>query len=386
MGRSIKLLLGLSCVAGLAACAPLIGDIEQTPAVKLTQRQSAPSEGCGFEGNSDFYGLGIRIGVYLQWITAYIANHFLGEAIDGNLETNTIFLLSLFIATIVTTLQGQVQSAELIVLLHLSFGFLFSILSIWGHRVRLRGLNDQKIRFPLIGSFFRLTLATAVSAYALWFWFSDRQLHTRPEACADYTFIFAKLDIAGGTRIFFEIQTSLVLAIFAILFVRELFMIVCFFVFMCFQTIIISGLAVWFGAGQSAEVREEARERRRELHAGEISEVQRKKLRGKSTILDQGISFLIILKQWYRLSIAMGWKQLNGKESAGENRPDLRFYLIPILDAWIFVVRTTFQFICLLLFKKCPQIDFVPMMEHPIWASKESRWTRFNKQLRGYYE
>jgi hypothetical protein len=386
MGRNISFLIGLGFIAGLAACAPLIREIRQQPPVELIRRQSSSIAECGFEGNPDFYGLGIRIGIYLQWITAFLANHFSEEAIDGNLETNTIFLLALFIATIVTTVKAQVHTAELTVLLHLSFGFLFSILSIWGHRVRLKGLDDKKIRFPLIGSFFRLTLSTAVSAYALWFWFSDGRLHLRPSTCADYTFFFTKLDMAGGARTFFEIQTSLVLAVFSILFVRELLMIVCFFGFMCVQTIIISGLAVWFGAGRSAEEREAGRQRRKLLKAGEISEEERKKMRGKALVLDGGPSSLVLLKQWYRLSFAMGWKQLNGKESAGENRPDLRYYLIPVLDAFIFIIRSFIQFACLLLFKRCPKVDFIPLMKHPLWASKESKWSRFNERLRLSYE
>jgi hypothetical protein len=72
---------------------------------------------------------------------------------------------------VVTTANNTVQTAELVVLLHLCFGFLFSILSIWGHRTGsgTPGVGDKKIRFPLIGSFFRLTIATALNAYGLWF-------------------------------------------------------------------------------------------------------------------------------------------------------------------------------------------------------------------------
>lgn len=34
----------------------------------------------GFEGNEDFYGLGIRAGIYLQWITSLVANNLLLES------------------------------------------------------------------------------------------------------------------------------------------------------------------------------------------------------------------------------------------------------------------------------------------------------------------
>jgi hypothetical protein len=36
---------------------------------------SPREESCpGIEGNSDLYGMGIRIGVYLQWFSAWISN------------------------------------------------------------------------------------------------------------------------------------------------------------------------------------------------------------------------------------------------------------------------------------------------------------------------
>jgi hypothetical protein len=103
--------------------------LEKILPVPLVTRQDFPS--CAIEGNSDFYGLGIRIGIYLQWVTALLANWSSTGAISGNLETNTVFLLAVLVAIIVSTVQEDVQSAELIVLLQLAFGFVFSILSIW---------------------------------------------------------------------------------------------------------------------------------------------------------------------------------------------------------------------------------------------------------------
>ena len=169
MSRAWIFLGAVSLLIGLVSCLPLFSKPGYGDGI-LIVRQTGPPPSCVFDGNPDFYGLGIRIGIYLQWIIAYLANHFLREAVDSNLETNTIFLLALFIATAVTTADNTVQTAELVVLLHLCFGFLFSILSIWGHRTGSADLGgEKKIRFPLIGSFFRLTLATAVSAYGLWF-------------------------------------------------------------------------------------------------------------------------------------------------------------------------------------------------------------------------
>jgi hypothetical protein len=381
--------LGVASLSiGLVTCLPLFNRSQNEKRV-LVAGQAGPPPSCAIEGNPDFYGLGIRIGIYLQWITAYLANHFLREAIDGNLETNTIFLLALFIATAVTTVNDTVETAELVVLLHLSFGFLFSILSIWGHRTGTADLGEKKkIRFPLIGSFFRLTLAIAVSAYGLWFWFTGRNLHQRSSPqCADYTFLFAKVDVAGGVRYFFELQSFIVLAGYSLLFMRELLMIITFFCLVSGQTMIISAFAVWFGASQTLAMRE--RERERLLMAKQLSEedqeTERKRTFGRRFVSD----ILFLLREWYRLSFAMGWKQANGKESAGENRPWLMFYLVPALDTTIFVFRTTIQFHCLLLFKWCPKIDFLPLMKHPLMrmaSDPKSRLKKFQLKIQQSYE
>lgn len=388
MAKAWVLLTVASLLIGLVACLPLFST-SQHGSKTLSPRQAAPLPSCAFDGNPDFYGLGIRTGIYLQWITAYLANHFLRQSIDTNLETNTIFLLALFIATAVTTVNDKVQTAELVVLLHLCFGFLFSILSIWGHRTGNAKLGGkEKIRFPLIGSFFRLTLASAVSAYGLWFWFTGRNLRSRTtSSCANYTFLFAKVDIAGGVRYFFELQSSVILAGYSLLFIRELLMIVIFFCLVCIQTMIISAFAVWFGSTQTLAMRE--REREQLLLAKQLSGDAEEDERKRSFSKNLFSNFLFLLKEWYTLSFAMGWKQANGKESAGENRPWLALYLIPAIDAAILVVRTVIQLSCLVLFKRCPKIDFLPLLQHPLVTSAlnpESRWRNFQIEIQKKYE
>ena len=76
----------------------------------------AASEECAFDGNPDFYGLGIRIAIYLQWVTAFVANHLLGEeAVKGYLENNTIFLVAVFAALAIATADQDIRSAEIVV-------------------------------------------------------------------------------------------------------------------------------------------------------------------------------------------------------------------------------------------------------------------------------
>ncbi len=218
------------CIA--ANCAPL-SEPKITP---LANRQEASEHSsCGLTGNPDFYGLGIRVGIYIQWITSFIANLFLKKAIEENLGTNTIFLLALFVATVVATVHASVQAIEIVVLLQLNFGFIFSILSIWGHRTRSPQGQDP-IRFPLIPSLGRLALTTALSCYGLWFWFYGYAALYDRTGCPNYTFVFARVNASNGARMFFKIQSTLVLVVYGVLFAREVVMVLCFFCFIALWT------------------------------------------------------------------------------------------------------------------------------------------------------
>lgn len=91
----------------------------------------------GIEGNSDFYGLGIRIGVYLQWFSSWISNSINPFGAASNHDANTIFLVAILIATTVALAQGEIQPVETYIMLLLSSGFVFTVLSFLGTRLHL---------------------------------------------------------------------------------------------------------------------------------------------------------------------------------------------------------------------------------------------------------
>jgi len=171
-------------------------------------------QSCQFPGNSDFYGLGIRLGVYSQWISSLLANVFEAGSIDDNLDTNSIFLFALFVALGVATQQSIVKDSEIVILLQLCFGFIFSILTIWGHRI-----NNHK-RFPFLGSLFRLSLSTAVCAYSLWFWFLGIS-NLDSEQCTTFMFLFGKVNATGDSRVFLKLQSIVVFVPYGILLIFE---------------------------------------------------------------------------------------------------------------------------------------------------------------------
>jgi hypothetical protein len=296
MERSWLQLFVLCCILALAVnCAPF----SQPAELPLGKRQNTLQD-CSITGNPDFYGLGIRVGIYIQWATSFLANLFLREAIEENLGTNTIFLLALFVATAVATVQGTVQTVEILVLLQLSFGFIFSILSIWGHRTRAPQGEKQPIRFPLIPSHARLALTTALSSYAVWFWFFGYTiLHARP-SCSDYVFLFARVNASENATIFFKVQSTLILVAFGILFAREVLMVICFFCFVALWTPVIATVTVLFSAW-GVQRHEEDTRRRNAMLDGHLAVEEMKRLKVKLT----AVTLWRGLIQWLRISLAM---------------------------------------------------------------------------------
>ncbi|KAL8902446.1 MAG: hypothetical protein Q9207_004703 [Kuettlingeria erythrocarpa] len=193
---------------------PLSTEQDHPATEKATMKsyESQPSMQCSHKGNPDFYGLGIRVGLYLQLTTAILAKYLRPSAVPENLAANAIFLLALFIAVAAATLVSELRPEEIIVLLQLCFGFLFSVLSLLGSQVsfdRLWLLNNGTVH-PSMASFARLTLTMAICVYAGWFWYRGRTSLNLSECPANIFFI-TKLSIYGGIGTFFQVQSTLTL-------------------------------------------------------------------------------------------------------------------------------------------------------------------------------
>lgn len=143
---------------------------------------------------------------------------FHADSVLDLLETNTIFLLALFVALAIITANETVRAAEVVILLQFCFGFLFTVSSTWGLRVRARlslpSKYKQRVTFPLLGSTIRLCLACAICGYNIWFWFIGIDHLTKDPIsdpnCAPVGFLFAPVNLLkSGIRIFFEFVATI---------------------------------------------------------------------------------------------------------------------------------------------------------------------------------
>ena len=181
-----------------------------------------PDLDCSSQFGGDYYGIGVRLGIYFSWLTSWIANVFVPEEIASALDANTIFLLSVMASIFYSTNKGILSYTDGLVLMHLSSGYLFGCFSCWGYRTRhYHHEGPTGIRhFGRFGTHCRLLLAVAISAYGIWFWtdgVSDGlQIPLSPNTgklvpCQCFpieTFFFAKLRVYGGIR-YFYIMTSI---------------------------------------------------------------------------------------------------------------------------------------------------------------------------------
>ncbi len=167
---------------------------------------------CTTDYSLDYYGFGVRLGVYFVWLSSYFANTLLPDEISGSLDTNTIFLLALIVSLFNGTLTHTLFQIDGLVVLHLSSGFLFSCLSIWGYRTlhyQKDGL-DGIDNYGGVGTHCRLILVTAISIYGAWFWGEgvDDGLKIAEDPCSQtYTWFFAYWRVDGGIKIFYRVVT-----------------------------------------------------------------------------------------------------------------------------------------------------------------------------------
>ncbi|KAK3353885.1 hypothetical protein B0T25DRAFT_222198 [Lasiosphaeria hispida] len=175
---------------------------------------------CQSELATDYYGLGVRLGVYFAWLGSYIANTILPSECGSAADTSTIFLLTLLIAMAGDARTGELTQIDGLILMHLCGGTVFGVVTLWGYRTRLyRNHGPRAVRmFGGFGTHIRLIVSLGVSIFGLWFWLygvtgSLRAMGpddgTDPPNSADcgvlYTFFFAKVRADSGVRFYYVI-------------------------------------------------------------------------------------------------------------------------------------------------------------------------------------
>jgi hypothetical protein len=188
---------------------------------------------CNFNGNSDMYGLGIRLGFYLQWFAGVLANLLvegkdrerraaMKDEVKGVRFTLALFVAATFLALLIQTIVDvrNLQVVDVYVTLLLTFGAYLSLIPIYLWRiVTCFKAEWDPTRFPRVASgavYTNLTLCLllAVTSFQLWFWFARvPQLTGLP--CQEYGFLFTKVQLNSVASRLLNIILSFLLGLLA---------------------------------------------------------------------------------------------------------------------------------------------------------------------------
>ncbi|KAJ6013130.1 hypothetical protein N7499_012263 [Penicillium canescens] len=220
MSRSLFTSIALTYTATLLLVGTSkIGQVHASPTADLVQRQnegitstSRNNEVCGFDGNSDMYGLGIRVGVYVQTATTIIATCHKRKAASDLVKTGGLFQFAALVALIQQTVNNEkLYAVEALVTYLFCFTSIGINLAEPIDKVQTQNRLEQ-ITLPSLVSMLRLTTALGLDCYQTWFWFTGLDKLERTP-CKTETFFLARVNAHGRFRTFAKIWSVFIMAV-----------------------------------------------------------------------------------------------------------------------------------------------------------------------------
>ena len=219
----VTLKLGILLAAFAILLWALVRHGERPPNQINVQCQARVKPNVGFQGESDFYGLGIRIGLYLQWVAGLITNCFNSTEREAVLTAYGIFNLSITIAVVVRIFNRNCTFAvEMFVALTMFWGGLNIVivplsrglsLKRMRQNIRLLYLDPVAYHFGWRLKWFLSLLNYIMSPVTIWFWarlFAVGQRDFAPTPGGSTFFFFAKIygDHVYGWSIFMAVASA----------------------------------------------------------------------------------------------------------------------------------------------------------------------------------
>jgi hypothetical protein len=190
-----RLILLSTVVLALAQLTTSLTTTNPSSPSTIFARAAKPGDpGCGFEGNADFYGIGVRVGFYLQWIAGLIAWVWNPAGCEELADAQTVFLAANLIAALVlsTNSARDTNVVVIILLFYMFFGGSVSAvtsasasLDEWG---QARG--TRKIAAIVRQVFVQITFL-GMLIFSFWFWATGIYEFKRLQ-CGTYVFPVAE--------------------------------------------------------------------------------------------------------------------------------------------------------------------------------------------------
>jgi hypothetical protein len=162
---------------------------------------------CEISGNSDMYGLGIRIGFYVQWLSSPISAWIAPEETSGLRTANAFFVSATFLGLIIETALNHLDVAEIYIILLLGFGtqyywlvgMLWRIVTHYNARYDPTRFSKMPTTSKMFWLFYSL-LQVAQIVFQLWFWI--HKIPATEKECQRFGFALFKVGLtSSGFRI-----------------------------------------------------------------------------------------------------------------------------------------------------------------------------------------
>lgn len=166
------------------------------------------------------YGLGIRLGYYLQWYSVIIAPYISPKEVHTLRLTDAFFVSATFLALLAKIQKKGLDTVETYIVLLFIFGSNLYALPVLLWRVIMRcNPRWDPSRFPRVPVpprlFLRLhgVLVIAAFSFQMWFWATKVPQFGRRE-CVQYGFIFTKVRLDSvGIRVMNLVVCGMLLAL-----------------------------------------------------------------------------------------------------------------------------------------------------------------------------
>ena len=159
---------------------------------------------CGFPGDADFYGLGVRLGFYLQWTGTILVTLFVPQDVKFFRSVNALFqiaiLASLFRITVAD--RSSLHAVKPVIIGWLLFGALTAL------------TTNSLSSFGSPAGAIRLAIYSSVAGYSVWYWFAGLDTMA-PTPCETVAF-FGRVTPYGRFRTFNKVASVFGVAICAL--------------------------------------------------------------------------------------------------------------------------------------------------------------------------
>jgi len=147
------------------------------------------------------YGLGIRLGFYITWLSGILAGWLAPDEVKGIAFTLDVFVFATFLALVIQVALDSLKLVEVYIVLLLTFGNYIALVFYWIWRILTRfnpyldPSRSPRVRTSRTTSDLRTLLLLAVVAFQLWFWLGLVPVKVSELECPEYGILFTKLDL-----------------------------------------------------------------------------------------------------------------------------------------------------------------------------------------------